>query len=134
MFLSRVFILVPLLAIALLTPPATAQGPVPSDWKESFQAHDVNGDGLIDRAEFQRWMEDVFYHHDQGRKGYLTPEDVRGMMSPATFKAANRKGDGKLTLKEFLSATFQDFAAIDANGNGAITAEEMERYIQRTRK
>ncbi len=128
------FVWIALLASTLLVAVAGAQTPLPADWRESFRAHDENGDGVIDRAEFQHWMEDVFYHHDQSRKGYLTLADVRDVMSPATFKAANRKGDGKLTLSEFLSATFQDFATIDRNGNGAITAEEIALYIQRGRK
>ncbi len=130
----RVVVVMALLTSAFLVASAAAQSPLPADWKESFRAHDENGDGVIDRAEFQHWMEDVFFHHDQGRKGYLTSGDVRGVMSPATFQTANRKGDGKLTLPEFLSATFQDFAAMDRNGNGAISAEEIAAYIQRARK
>jgi Ca2+-binding EF-hand superfamily protein len=131
---SKILFLAVLLASALFAAAAGAQTPIPADWQESFRAHDENGDGVIDRAEFQHWMEDVFFHHDQGRKGYLTPADVRGVMSPATFQAANRKGDGKLTLSDFLRATFQDFAAIDRNGNGSITAEEIAAYVQRGRK
>ncbi len=130
----RVWASLGLLLTALMAAPAIAQGPLPADWKESYRAHDENGDGVIDRAEFQHWMQDVFFHQDQGRKGYLTQDDLRGVMSATTFKAANRKGDGKLTLQEFLTATFQDFAAIDKNHNGAITMEEMEAYTKQPGK
>jgi hypothetical protein len=107
-----------------------AQAP---DWREGFKVHDKNGDGRIDRAEFQNWVVDGFYFRDAGRKGYLTQGDLQGA-SPEVFRAVNRKGDGKLTLGEYLNALFQDFAAIDVNQNGAITAMEIETYIKQIRK
>lgn len=102
-----------------------------TDWREGFRAHDRNGDGRIDRAEFQAWVVEGFYFRDQGHKGYLVPEDLKGT-SPERFKAMNRKGDGKLTMAEALNALFQDFAAIDADQNGTITMEQIEAYIKRT--
>jgi Ca2+-binding EF-hand superfamily protein len=109
---------------------AQAQMTPRPDWKERFRAHDLNGDGRIDRAEFQEWMVDVFFQRDQGRKGYLTVEDVRGAMTPEVFKAMNRKGDGKLWLPEFLNALFLDFQAIDTGRDGSITVEQIEAYIR----
>ena len=113
--------------------PVFVQAQTP-DWREGFRVHDKNGDGRIDRAEFQNWIVDGFYFRDQGRKGYLVQADLQGTASPEVFKAINRKGDGKLTLGEYLNALFQDFAAIDVNQNGAITAQEIETYIKRVQK
>ncbi len=104
------------------------------DWKERFRAHDRNGDGRVDRAEYQEWMIEVFYVHDKARKGYLIVEDVREVMSVESFKAANRKGDGKLVLREFLNSVFVDFDAADVNKNGSVTMEEVEAYISRSGK
>ena len=42
-------------AVVCVVSPALSQIPAP-DWKEGFRAHDKNGDGLIDRAEFQNWI------------------------------------------------------------------------------
>jgi Ca2+-binding EF-hand superfamily protein len=111
---------------------AGAQTALRPDWKERFRAHDANQDGRIDRAEFQEWMVDVFFQRDQGRKGYLTIEDVRGSMTPEVFKAMNRRGDGKLGLPEFLNALFQDFQAIDTGGDGSITIEQIDTYVRRS--
>jgi Ca2+-binding EF-hand superfamily protein len=122
------------LTLVLCAGQGVAQAPAQPDWRESFRAHDRNGDGVIDREEFQQWMVDVFYRRDKDRKGYLAQEDVRGVMNLETFRAANRKADGKLTLREFLNATFKDFEAIDVNNNGALTMEEMENYIRRSGK
>jgi len=100
------------------------------NWKARFAAHDRNKDGRIDREEFQQWMVEVFYIRDKDRKGYLVQEDVRGVMAPETLKAINRKGDGKLSLQEFLNAAFQDFAAADVNQNGSLSMEEIEVHFR----
>ena len=76
-------------------------------------------------------MVEVFFHRDQGRKGYLTIDDVRGSMTPEVFKALDRKPDGKLGLSEFLNAMFQDFQAIDTGQEGSITIEQIEAYVRR---
>jgi hypothetical protein len=128
------FLLVVLvLAMGLAGGLALAQSPVggQADWKARFQNHDRNKDGRIDRAEFQEWMTEVFYIRDQGHKGYLVIEDVREYMRSEVFRAVNRKGDGKLTLQEFLNALFVDFDAADVSRNGALTVVEIEAYIKR---
>ncbi len=130
-FLGALFVATALIVFA---GPANAQAPAPANWKESFRAHDKNGDGRIDRAEFQNWMVDAFYFRDTNHKGYLVQTDLKGTLSPEVFKAMNRKGDGKLTLNECLNALFQDFAAIDVNHEGSITIEEIDAYIRSSSK
>ena len=125
-------VLVVAVALACLPTSVGAQA-LAADWREGFRAHDKNGDGRIDRAEFQEWVVDGFYFRDKGHKGYLVQEDLQGT-SPERFKAMNRKGDGKLTLSECLNALFQDFAAIDVNQTGAITVEQIETYMKQTGK
>jgi Ca2+-binding EF-hand superfamily protein len=112
---------------------ALAQTTLRPDWKERFRAHDANGDGRIDRAEFQEWMVDVFFQRDQGRKGYLTLDDVRGSMTPEVFKAMSQRGDSKLWLPEFLNALFEDFRAIDTEHVGSITIEQIDAYVRAAR-
>ena len=119
-------------ALIVFAGPIDAQTPARPDWKESFRLHDRNGDGRIDRAEFQDWMVDAFYFRDRNHKGYLVQADLQGTLSPEVFKAMNRKGDGKLTLHEYLNALFQDFAAIDVGQNGVITVEEVEVYLRQS--
>jgi Ca2+-binding EF-hand superfamily protein len=133
--MRRILLGVLIVAAALggLAAPVPAQAQAP-DWREGFRAHDKNGDGRIDRAEFQEWVVDGFYFRDAGRKGYLVQADLQGMSSPEVFKAMNRKEDGKLTLSECLNALFQDFAAIDVNQDGSITIEEIEVYIKQAGK
>ncbi|HSB70972.1 MAG TPA: EF-hand domain-containing protein [Candidatus Methylomirabilis sp.] len=119
-------------ALLVFAGPTNAQAPARPDWRESFRLHDRNGDGRIDRGEFHDWMVDAFYFRDSNHKGYLVQSDLQGTRLPELFKAMNRKGDGKLTLQELLNALFQDFAAIDVNGTGDITIEEIEAYIRQS--
>ena len=118
------------LACALGGSLAEAQMTPRHDWKEEFRAHDLNGEGRLDRAEFQEWMVDVFFERDQGKKGYLSIDDVRGAMTPELFNAMNRKGNRKLALPEFLNALFQDFQVMDTDRDGSITVEQNEAYIK----
>ncbi len=113
---------------ALATPALAQSAAAPTDWKARFRSYDRNGDACIDREEFQQWMTEAFYFRDTGRKGYLTLDDLRGVMAPETLRALTEKNDGKLTLPEFLNAAFQDFQAADTNRNGCLTMDEIERY------
>ncbi len=125
----------PLIVIcACLVGLSFAQTAPKRDWKESFRAHDKNSDGKIDRAEFQEWMVDVFFHMDKNHKGYITFEDVKNVMSEKTFKTYDKSGNGKVTLQDFLNVVFKDFEAADVNKAGGLTIEEIDSYIKRTRK
>jgi hypothetical protein len=134
--MKRVFLWGLALAVIFgcLAGPGLAQIPVNPDWKESFRAHDKNGDAKIDRAEFQEWMVDVFFHMDKNHKGYLVFEDVQDVMSAKTFKAYDKNGDGKIMLQDFLNSVFKDFEGADVNKNGALTMEEIDVYVKRTEK
>jgi Ca2+-binding EF-hand superfamily protein len=126
----RGLVLIAVLACLLGGTLAQAQVTPPPDWKERFRAFDENGDGRIDRAEFQEWMVDAFFQRDRGKKGYLTMEDVQGAMTPELFKALSLRGDGKLRLPDFLNALFQDFQAMDTDHVGSITMGQIETYVR----
>ena len=111
-----------------------AQGPVKLDWKERFQVFDKNGDGEIDRAEFQEWMVDSFFQRDTNHKGYLVFEDVKDVMSAEKFRTYDKSGDGKVRLQEFLNAVFQDFELMDVDKDGTLTTAEIDNYIKQARK
>jgi Ca2+-binding EF-hand superfamily protein len=126
----RGLVLTATLACSLASVTVAAQTTPQPYWKERFRVFDQKGDGHIDRAEFQEWMVDVFFQRDSGKKGYLTQEDVQGVVTPEVFKALSLKGDGKLWLPDFLNALFRDFDAMDTDHVGSITMEQIEAYIR----
>ena len=113
---------------------ATAQttGPTPAqrDW---FQRHDKDGDGKLDRAEFQEAVTEIFFIRDKNKRGYLTLTELEGA-SPEAIRAASRKGDNRLTLDEYVNALFKDFAAADTDGDGKLTIVEIDVYIRTNRR
>jgi Ca2+-binding EF-hand superfamily protein len=72
-----------------------------------------------------------FYFRDKDRKGYLLIEQLKEA-SPEAFRAANRKGDGRLTLQEYVNALFIDFDKADTDKDGNLTFEEIEVYSRTT--
>ncbi len=130
----RYGVFIALVVVASLAELAIAQNPAKPDWREGFRTHDENGDGKIDRGEFQNWMVDVFFHRDTNHKGYLVFADVQNSMSLEGFKGRDSNGDGRLSVEEFLNSLFQDFEAADVNKSGSLSMEEIANYIKAARK
>lgn len=108
---------------------ADAQAPA-TDPRERFRTADKNGDGKIDREEFHQRTIEVYYFLDVTRRGYLTIEQLQGVVIE-TFRVADRSGDGRISLEEFLAARHRDFDAADTNKDGVLTIEEVEVYSRR---
>lgn len=71
------------------------------------------------------------HFRDKSRKGYLVIVELKEA-SPEAYKAANRKGDGRLTLQEYVNALFIDFDKADTDKDGSLTFEEIEVYSRTT--
>ncbi len=130
--LLRPLTLASVLALLLVDGSAIAQTRPAPDAKAWVQRHDKNGDGKIDRGEFQEAVVEAFFFRDKDKSGYLTIVELEGA-SPEAIKAASRKGEGRLTLQEFVNAVFKDFEAIDTDHDGLLTVEEIEIYIRSSR-
>ncbi len=135
---SRSRCLIVALALAATLGPGWAEAQPttldPARLREWFQSVDRNGNGHINREEFHQWATERFFFLDKNRRGYVTLDEVRDVLGPQAFRVANRKGDGRLTLREFVNATFQDFEAADADKDGTLTFEELEAYVRRTHR
>jgi Ca2+-binding EF-hand superfamily protein len=111
---------------------AWAQLPSPQELRQQFAETDRNADGKVDREEFHRRSVELFYFLDRDRKGYLVIVDLK-TMTPGDFKAADRSGDGRLSLDEFTNGRFTHFDLADTDGDGVLTLQEVEIYTQRVR-
>ena len=118
----------------LLIADATAQTAPPPNLKEWFQQRDKNGDGKVDREEFYQGIIEIFFFRDKDKNGYLTIEELQGVVSVEVVKAASRKGDNRLTLDEYVNALFKDFAAADTDGDGKLSFEEIDIYVRTNRR
>jgi hypothetical protein len=125
----RYVAVVSVLGLFLLDGPAMAQNRPTPDTKAWVKGHDRNGDGKIDREEFNQAAIEAFFFRDKNKSGYLTIEELKEA-APEAVKAANRKGDGKLTLHEYVNALFKDFEAADTDKDGLLTVEEIDIYMR----
>ena len=93
-----------------------------------FARLDGNGDGVIDRTEFQIRKMELFYESDANQNIQLEPEEVN--LKPEVFAAADTDGDGVLSGVEFIEAPFTQFEAADTNSDHEITPEEFEIFAE----
>ncbi len=93
-----------------------------------FARLDSNGDGVIDRTEFQIKKMELFYESDANQNIQLEPEETN--LKPEVFAAADTNGDGVLSGVEFIEAPFAQFEAADTNSDQVITREEFELFAE----
>jgi hypothetical protein len=101
-----------------------AQAPSPSP---AFQASDTNGDGRIDRAEYDAHARSVFSSLDRDKDGVLTGSELPDVAAEA-IRAADGDSDGKLTVIEYMNQRFRELEAADRNRDGVLTWSEVEGY------
>lgn len=100
---------------------------------QSFSTSDLDKDGRIDRAEYQRRMVEVFYFADRNKDGVVTIEEIAAIetVDEKAFKAADRDGNGKLSVNEFVAYRVIQFDEADTNKDGVLTVEEVEAWEKR---
>jgi Ca2+-binding EF-hand superfamily protein len=118
-----------LVVAAALAGPGRAQAP--GDPDEIFDLFDANGDGVIDRTEFDVHKIQVISAFDANRNGRLERDEVR--ISDENFQAADRDADGRISGYEFNESPFGKFEALDADGDGLVTREEFRTFVENLR-
>lgn len=115
-----------LITIASLT--AVARAEAPGDPNEIFDMFDTNGDGAIDRTEFDVNKIQVISAFDVNRNGQLDRDETR--MSDETFSAIDQGGDGAISGYEFIESPLGKFEAFDTDGDGLISREEFKAVVE----
>ena len=106
----------------------------PADCAERMDANttmaitDKNKDGRIDREEYHQRLTEVFFFADVDKDGQLTFAELVAVekVDPEAFKKADRDGNGKLSLYEFMYVIHRDFDAADKNQDGVIDLQELQ--------
>jgi Ca2+-binding EF-hand superfamily protein len=124
-FPARLPALALLLALAGVWPWHLAVGQE-TQIREAFDLFDGNGDGRIDREEFQLNKTQIFYRSLQrsGETSSLRFEESN--LTREAFTDADMDGDGVLSGSEWIEARFARFEIYDADSDQAISLEELE--------
>ncbi len=87
-------------------------------------AMDTNQDGIIDQAELKAF-------HEQRR---AERKQRQAMRAAERFAAKDSDHDGKVTVEEFVAARKARLAALDTDGDGVLSREEMRRGHDKMRE
>jgi Ca2+-binding EF-hand superfamily protein len=111
--------------------PAFGAGAPKLDTTGTMGLSDRNGDQKIDREEYNQRMTEVFYFADVDKDGSLTIVELAAVepVDPRAFQNADKDGNGKLSLGEFLYAVHIDFYTADTNRDGAIDMQELRLFM-----
>jgi Ca2+-binding EF-hand superfamily protein len=106
--------------------------PPPYDPHQALHETDTNGDGFVDRGEFEARMVEVFFFADTDRDGFLSEEELaKGVVFPEDFRHADTNHDGRLSLYEFEAVRFHDFDRVDADKDGRLSEAEVVAVYER---
>jgi Ca2+-binding EF-hand superfamily protein len=100
---------------------------------------DTNKDGTVDRAEFDAQRASHFKTADSNADGFVTAEEMKAFFEAQRAKMEAQHGDmgakflarfdadkdGKISASEWPSKGRMTFADVDANSDGAVTADEL---------
>ncbi|MCA1298422.1 EF-hand domain-containing protein [Stappia indica] len=92
----------------------------------SFQRHDVDGDGKLTKAEFDRRMNRMMDRMEKRGGGKGAGRGPDGMGRMGQMQDFDADGDGNVTREEVEAARAKLFADADKDGDGALTLEEYE--------
>lgn len=107
----------------------------PGDIDTMFRRFDRDGNGAISQEEFSLYKVDAIFNRGEGgsqqadRVVAVRFEDTK--INRATFSALDQDGNDTLSASEVIGSPLLQFDAIDANGDGVITRDELARLLQR---
>ncbi len=98
----------------------------------NFDRIDVNGDGVISRAEFHKVRAERWTHIDRNGDGYLREDDFprwaahRARTQLAEIAFLDENNDGRISKDEFLNGPAPLFMWADQSSDGVLTRSELE--------
>lgn len=109
---------------------------------KTLMSFDANGDGKLSRSELPERFQGIFDRGDENKDGFLTPDEIRkvatAQAAPPERAGAGRgpgggRGEGPRGEMNFIRLD-PILAAIDTNGDGVLSAEEILKSADSIRK
>ncbi len=123
---------------ARLATAAVGGGGARADPVQMLAEADADHDGRISRAEYQAARAARFARLDRNRDGYVGPDDAPRMARRRAGgklaqleRALDADGDGRVSRAEFVDGPARLFDLADANHDGVVGADELQRLRER---
>lgn len=110
--------------------------------EQMFEKHDANKDGKLTKDEMPEKALRMFDRVDQNKDGAVTKAEAEAAQEKFQKKRHERHGkfqakmmekfdtnkDGQVSQAEFTDFSMKKFKEIDADGDGNVTQDEMEKH------
>lgn len=120
-------------ALSLAALPAAAQSQdLLRQLRASFDRIDLDGDGVISRAEYRKLQAARWPQIDRNGDGFLSEDDFprwaaqRAKTQLAEIARLDENGDGRISQGEFLNGPAPVFMQADRNADGVLSRAELE--------
>ena len=121
------------------------EGGAPTNFVEDFvktlMAFDANGDGKLSRSELPERFQGIFDRADANKDGFLTPDEIRKVAAaqappPEPMRRGGPDGERREGQRREFNIIRMDtiLAAIDTNGDGILSADEIRNAPSAIRK
>ena len=122
--------------------PEEGAGPnVVEETVKSLMAFDANGDGKLSKSEVPERFQGIFDRGDENKDGFLTPDEIRKVAAAQAPPAFNGPGGREGGRGEGGGRGGMNFihidpvlSAVDTNGDGVLSAEEIQDAAKSLRK
>jgi Ca2+-binding EF-hand superfamily protein len=122
--------LVLILGATMAPRPTLADAPTAS----TVAKHDTDNDQTLDLAEVKTAAGAHFDRLDKDADGTLDANEVKGIIGPKAFKAADPDNDGTLTKDEYLALVEKLFKHVDTDKDGTLSVAELKSTAGRALK
>ena len=99
---------------------------------ERFYRIDENGDGFIDRNEYQKAAVRLFDRLDKNKDGYLDRDEFRALGIPdadEVFDKLDANKDGRISKDEFVKGSVRHFEMFDKSHRDYLDKHERDLGI-----